>query len=160
PTFFGEPVNGNFIWCLDRSGSMGVRDSGSGPIEDENGNTVSQPSRIQVVKSECIKVIRQLTDDDQFAIVTFASSVTNFQDLVFATDGNKTDAIQMVSSMYASGMTAAHDALMISCQNYGTDIDKLYFLCDGGPNVTGSSSQILQNFPNWFGPKKDAGCTL
>jgi len=160
PPFFGEPISGSFIWVLDRSGSMGARDQGSGPIEDENGNTVSQPSRIQVVKAECIKVLRQVKEDDHFAIVTFASSVSNFASLVEGTPSNVADAIQMISSMYPSGATAAHDALQIACNNYGNEIDKLFFLSDGAPNVTGTSAQILQNFPGWFQAKKDGGCSL
>ena len=160
PTFFGEPVSGNFLWCLDRSSSMSIADNGSGPIEDENGNALNLPSRIQVVKAECIRVLRQLKADDRFAIVHFGDSVTSFRELVSGSDGNKMEAVTEVSALMAAGGTAAHDALKIVCEQFGTEIDKIFFLCDGSPNKGGTAAQILQDFPIWFKAKRDAGCQL
>ena len=70
-TFFGEKVNGNFVLCLDRSGSMAESDNGSGPIQDWNGNVISNPSRLIVVKTEAIKLIMRLKKENEFAIVSF-----------------------------------------------------------------------------------------
>lgn len=169
PTFFGEPVSGNFVWCLDRSGSMGIADSGSGPIEDWNGNVVSNPNRITVVKSECIKVLGLLKEEDEFAITSFGDNPewTWFNARVPATDGNKQSAINFVRNMQAYGWTPAYTALMKACTMYGTDLDKLYFLCDGSPNYDsgapggyGGPSTILSAFPGWFSGLKAQGCEL
>jgi len=71
PTFFGEPVHGKFVWCLDRSGSMVAHDPMAGPVEDRYGNTIAQPTRWQRVRAEVITVLDQLSPDDEFAIVSF-----------------------------------------------------------------------------------------
>jgi hypothetical protein len=161
PNFFGEPLSGKFIWCLDRSGSMMSQDSGSGPIEGAGGDIITSPSRIAIVKAECIKVLSQLTEEDKFAIVTFGASPewTWYQDMVYATSGNKQQAITEVNQMVANGWTPAFHALELSCQ-YDIDTNKLFFLCDGDPNSGGGAAAILSAFPNWFQPMKDNGCTL
>jgi hypothetical protein len=162
PTFFGEPVSGNFVWVLDRSGSMSMADSGSGPIEDANGNILVSPNRMQIVKSECIRVLTQLREEDQFAIISFGANpdVTYYQALVPATSGNVQQGIATVNALVASGMTPAYPALLRACQQYGTELDKMYFLCDGGPNQGGGAAQILADFPGWYQGLRDAGCEL
>lgn len=71
PTFFGSPVSGRFVWCLDRSGSMATCDPEAGPLEDRYGNTIAQPTRWQRVRAEVAGVLRELSPDDEFAIVSF-----------------------------------------------------------------------------------------
>lgn len=169
PTFFGEPVKGNFVWVLDRSGSMQIADSGSGPIEDWNGNVISQPSRMTVMKSECVKVISRLKADDKFAIVTFGDNPewTWFNALVAANDGNKAAATNFIINMQANGWTPAYTALKKGCTLYGTDLDKFFFLSDGSPNYDsgapggyGGPSAILSAFPGWYSSLKINGCDL
>ncbi len=162
PTFFGEPVSGNFVWVLDRSGSMSAADSGSGPIEGAGGNIMVNPNRIQVVKSECTRVLMQLKEEDMFAIISFGGGpdVSWYEALVYATGANKTQGINTVNAMIASGMTPAYPALQRACQQYGTELDKMYFLCDGGPNQGGNAAQILADFPNWYSGLREAGCEL
>lgn len=172
PTFFGEPVSGNFVFCLDRSGSMGASDAGSGPIEDANGGIIANPSRIVIVKAECIKVLTQLSEDDEFAIVTFGAGPewTWYPARLPASGGNVQTAVGEVNGMQASGATPAYTALKKSCTLYndGDGLDKLYFLCDGSPNSdsqapggNGSASVILADFPQWWqgGPGAN-DCTL
>lgn len=159
PTFFGETVSGKFVFTLDRSGSMMASDSGSGPIEGSDGSIISNPSRIAIVKSECIKVLTQLTEEDKFAIVTFGSSPdhTHYPEMVYANSGAKQTAITFVQQMVANGWTPAYHALELSCQ-YDNDTNKLFFLCDGGPNAGGGASAILAAFPGWF--QAYSNCTL
>jgi hypothetical protein len=159
PQFFGESVSGKFVWCLDRSGSMSIADSGSGPIEGSDGSIISSPNRILIVKTECIKVLQQLSEEDKFAIVTFGGNPdhTWYADMKDATASNKTDAINFVNAMVASGWTPAFHALELSCQ-YDIDLNKLFFLCDGEPNAGGAASAILAAFPNWF--QRYTDCTL
>jgi hypothetical protein len=163
PTFFGEPVAGKFVWVLDRSGSMGAVDSGSGPIEDASGSIVTNPNRIMIVKSECIRVLNQLSEDDWFALVSFGGGpdVSSYAELVPATSGNKQSGVNTVSQLVASGGTPAYPALQTACTQYNShDLNKIYFLCDGGPNVGGGAAQILSDFPGWFQSQKDRGCEL
>lgn len=169
PDFFGEPVEGSFCFVLDRSGSMGAQDSGSGPIEDSNGGIISNPNRIQIVKAETIKVLDRLRESDEFAILSFGASPEQryYEALVAATPGNVDTAKADILALVASGWTPAYSALRNSCTKYGNDLDKIYFLCDGSPNQdagapngNGSSGVILGEFPQWFAPLKDAGCTM
>jgi hypothetical protein len=159
PTFFGEPVTGDFGFTMDYSGSMNAG-LGSGPMEDGNGNIIANPNRMQALKIEATNVVQALEESQKFALVWFASGVQYYQSLVEATEANKQTAIQQIAGMNASGMTAAHDALHRACIQYGNDYDRLYFLCDGGPNVTGNASQILANFPGWFSGLAANGCQL
>src|SRR5690606_28294624 len=55
PTFFGEPLSGNFLWVLDTSGSMELVCDAS--VEDYDGNVVVAPSRLEIVQFECIKAL-------------------------------------------------------------------------------------------------------
>jgi len=163
PTFFGEPVSGKFVWVLDRSGSMGAIDSGSGPIEDAGGGIITNPNRIQIVKSECIRVLSQLSEDDWFAIVSFGwnPDVSYYPEMVPAVSGNKASGINTVTQLVANGGTPAYPALQRACTQYNEhDLNKIYFLCDGGPNVGGGAPQILADFPGWFQSQRDRGCEL
>ena len=161
PQFFGETISGKFVWTLDRSGSMGAIDSGSGPIEGAGGDIISNPNRIQIVKSECIRVLTQLAEEDMFAIVTFGSNPewTWYDQMVAATPGNVSQAVAFVSAMAANGWTPCFHALELSC-DYDVDTNKLFLLCDGQPNAGGGPSEILAAFPGWFQPMRDSGCTL
>jgi hypothetical protein len=161
PTFFGEPVSGNFVFCLDRSGSMGAVDSGSGPIEDANGGIIASPNRIVIVKSEATKVLNQLSENDEFAIVSFGAGPewSWYQSRVPATASNISTAVQEIAQLQAYGATPAYSALKKSCELYndGDGLDKIYFLCDGSPNSdsgapggNGNASAILAAFPQWW----------
>lgn len=163
PTFFGEPVLGKFVWVLDRSGSMGVHDNGSGPIEDAGGGMLTNPTRIQILKAECVKVLRRLTEDNWFAIVSFGygPDVSFYSALVQGTSSNVDQGIATVNNLMASGGTPAYQALMRSCFQYTDhELSKIYFLCDGSPTAGGSAQEILIAFPGWFAPQKQVGCEL
>lgn len=179
-TLFGEIVVGDFVICLDISASMATRDSGAGSFEDENGNAIAQPTRMQIVKAECIKLIRQLTEDERFAIVTFGDQTHAYERLVYGTDSNKAAAIDMLSAIVPKGANAAHEALRACCEKYPaageSDYSKLFFICDGLDSTPladedesdevskadepDDASRILENFPMWFMSKRDQGCEL
>lgn len=166
--FMGEDIPLAFVWVLDRSGSMSAPVAG-GAIEDWNGNVVATPSRITLVKTECIATLRKLTEKNEFAIVTFGANPEHeyYQDLVKGTEANKRAAVEQVMAMAASGWTPAYGALHIACTQYKPDIDKLFFLSDGSPNRDGSAPggvgdapTILAAFPGWYAPLKAEGCQL
>jgi hypothetical protein len=160
--FWGEPVFGRIVWVLDRSGSMGASDSGSGPIEMPDGSNIANPTRLQVVKAETIRTISALAEDDEFALVTFGANpdVDYSPAMVKATAGNKQEGISKVQTMVASGGTPAYPALQRACSQYGADVTKFFFLSDGAPNVGGGAAQILADFPEWYQPLRDEGCSL
>jgi hypothetical protein len=141
PTYFGEPVQGKFAFLLDASGSM-------------------YGSRIQTVRAETTNVITLLTEDDEFDCVAYGSQFPSTEDyskfmwlgLMPATDTNKVSAIAWVNgpSTNPGGGTPTYACLKKSCQLYPADLDKMFLLTDGAPNISGSASQILADFPGWW----------
>ena len=142
PTFFGEPVQGKTCFLLDASGSMGG-------------------SRIATVRSETTTVIGALTEDDEIDCVAYGSQFAQADDyskfmwgaLLPCTSGNKAVAISWVNgpSTNPGGGTPTYACLKKSCQVYPPDLDQMFLLTDGAPNVSGSASQILADFPGWWG---------
>lgn len=141
PTYYGEPVAGKFAFLLDASGSM-------------------YGSRIASVRAETTSVIGQLTEDYEFDCVAYGSQFSAAQSyskfmwgsLLPATDTNKSSAITWINgpSTNPGGGTPTYACLNRSCQVYPADLDKMFLLTDGSPNVSGSASQILADFPGWW----------
>lgn len=90
--FYGGYYEGDaFFWCLDRSSSMG-------PPNPED--------KLSMLKEEVTSAIQQLSQDNEFGIVSFATSITWFKDRpVRATGSQKQSAIEWVNSMQAYGTT-------------------------------------------------------
>ncbi len=148
PTYYDEPVAGKFVFLLDSSGSM-------------------YGSRIASVRQETCAVIDQLTDTDEFDCNTYGDqhgypTYTKFMwgSLQPATAGNRTAAQSWVNgpSTNPGGGTPTYACLKTSCQVYPADLNKMFLLTDGYPNTSGSSSQILADFPGWW--TKFTDCTL
>lgn len=160
PTFFGEPVQGRFVWCIDRSGSMGIQDSGIAAVEDRNGNIYTNPSRLQRVKAEVVNVLLDLTETDEFALVWFGGcpGISSYLTLVRGTEGNRQQGISTVNGLTPFGGTPVHGALMKTLTQYGTQLDKIFFLCDGMPTYGPTANEILGWFPGQFQPFRDNGC--
>ncbi|MCB9895404.1 MAG: hypothetical protein H6839_13215 [Planctomycetes bacterium] len=147
PTFFGEPVQGKSCFLLDASGSMGG-------------------SRIATVRAETTTAIGGLTEDDEIDCVAYGSqfpaadaySKFMWGTLLPCTDGNKAVAISWVngSSTNPGGGTPTYACLQKSCQVYPADLDQMFLLTDGSPNVSGSASQILADFPAWWSKFQNA----
>jgi hypothetical protein len=141
PTYYGEPVQGKFCFLLDASGSM----SGS---------------NIATLRAETTATITDLTEDDEFDCAAYggqfsaaaAYSTYLWEALLPGTDGNKSAAISWVngSATNPGGMTPSYAALQKACNVYPSDLNKFFFITDGYPNITGSASQILADFPGWW----------
>lgn len=141
PTFIGEPVQGKVVFLLDASGSM-------------------YGSRIATVRAEASSAISGLNEDDEIDCVAYGSQFPAAQDyskfmwgtLLPATEGNKSAAISWINgpSTNPGGGTPTYACLKKSCQVYPADLDKMFLLTDGAPNVSGSASQILADFPGWW----------
>ncbi len=148
PTYYDEPCQGKFAFLLDASGSM-------------------YGSRIASVRQETTNVISLLTENDEFDACAYGSqfaapTYTTFMwgGLQPATSGNKSSAINWVngSATNPGGGTPTYACLKTACQVYPVDLDKMFLLTDGYPNVSGSASQILADFPAWWTHFTD--CTL
>ncbi|HRJ78229.1 MAG TPA: hypothetical protein PLF37_06900 [Planctomycetota bacterium] len=148
PTYYDEPVQGKFAFLLDASGSM-------------------YGSRVASVRQETVAVIQQLTEDDEFDCNAYGGQHPSPWYTVFlwgslqpATDGNKSAAIAWVNGPATNpgGMTPTYACLQRSCQVYPADLDKMFLLTDGYPNITGDASAILGAFPGWW--SKFSDCTL
>lgn len=140
-TYYGEPVEGKFAFLLDASGSMGG-------------------SRIATVRAETTATIAGLTEDDDFDCVAYGSQYPQSQDysvymwgsLLPGTAGNKSSAISWVNgpSTNPGGGTPTYACLQSACNLYPADLNKMFLLTDGSPNVSGSVGQILADFPSWW----------
>lgn len=161
PTFFGEEIEEAFVFVLDRSGSMLAIDGTSCPVEDEDGNIITNPNRMQIVKAQAVTAMKKLDPEvHEFALVTFGGNVTYYQARVKATEANKQTAISQINSMQATGATPAYKALEVSTKYYGDDLKQFFFLSDGAPNVGGGPEDILTIFPSWYHDLKEHGCEL
>ena len=117
-------------------------------------------SRIATLRAETTSVIGDLTEDDEFDCAAYGGQFPSAQNytkfmwgtLLPGTDGNKSSAISWVngSSMNPGGMTPSYACLKTTCATYPSDLTKFFFLTDGYPNITGSASQILADFPAWW----------
>lgn len=148
PTYYGEPVQGKFCFIMDASGSM-------------------YGSRIASLRAETTSVIQDLTENDELDCCAYGGQFAAPNHTVFmwgallpATDGNRSSAISWVNGPTTNpgGMTPSYAALKLSCQTYPADLDKMFFISDGYPNITGSASQILADFPAWW--NKFTDCQL
>lgn len=147
PDFFDEPVEGKVAFLLDASGSM-------------------YGSRMATLRAEATTVIAALTEDDEFDCVAYGGQFGATQNyckfmwgsLLPATDANKAAATSWVNgpSLNPGGMTPTYACLQTSCNVYPADLDKMFLVTDGYPNITGSSTQILADFPGWWSKFQDA----
>jgi hypothetical protein len=144
PTYYGEPVQGKFVFILDASGSMGW----------------GSPPRVQTMRAETTSVIQALTEDDELDAVSYDTtfgpqvhySKYMWGTLLPATEGNKSSAVAWINGPATNpgGGTPSYAALQRACQVYPADLTKMFFVSDGYPNVSGSAAQILQDFPSWW----------
>ena len=130
--FYGSVYEGDgYFFCLDRSGSM------------------SAGGRLEQMKEEVIEVVRSLSENTEFSLVSFSSgwsawSVTPKE----ASTGNRNSAEAWVNSLVAGGTTcmgsAAVQTLNIA-QRSQKDDKQIIILSDGVPYCGGqfTSGQVL-----------------
>ncbi|MBX3461162.1 MAG: VWA domain-containing protein [Planctomycetes bacterium] len=142
PPYYGEPVRGKVVFLLDASGSM-------------------YGSRVASMRAETTTVIQKLNEHDEIDAVAYGSqfpaaqhySVFMWGALLPCTDGNKSSAIAWVNGPATNpgGGTPTYACLKRSCEVYPANLDQMFLITDGYPNVSGSASQILADFPSWWG---------
>ncbi|MCK6440193.1 MAG: hypothetical protein L6Q71_08345, partial [Planctomycetes bacterium] len=143
--YHGEALAPTFVWVLDYSGSMSNRDVAS--TEDQDGNLVSSPQRLQVVRIECMRVLRQLDDRYSFDIIKLAGNVNpdcpNISPpvtkswrgaLTPATPENVESAASYIQAESFQSGTPTWTALNKATHDYDfSDGGSLHVLTDGAP---------------------------
>ncbi len=94
PEFMDEPLEGHlFVLVLDRSCSMTIGFNAGFPVYNSGGNVIGSPNRWQACQSEAAACIDAMTEDDDFDIVTYATSIyICFGSLTTADSGAKSNA--------------------------------------------------------------------
>ncbi|MEM7263217.1 MAG: hypothetical protein AAF488_14600 [Planctomycetota bacterium] len=124
--FYGACVEGDtFVWCIDRSCSMGW-----GGIVDG-------------VKAEVSAALLQLSPPQEFSVITFSSSVNVLAtDPIEANPANIDVALGFVSSYQVGGGTCLVDGVVaaIEVAELGTGAPTLMVIGDGAEFCSGSSA--------------------
>lgn len=146
PDFIGEEIQLKVAFLLDASGSMAG-------------------SNIATVRAEATGTISAMDEDFEFDCVAYGSqfpasaaySQFMWGTLLPATEGNKAAAISWIngSSLNPGGGTPTYACLQRSCDIYPADLEQMFLLTDGEPNVSGSAAQILADFPDWWSKFED-----
>ncbi len=167
PKFFGtEVVSTRVIFLIDVSSSMQARDPKfiktpdgqiiqktklpKNAVRDDWGGypcLAASRARIARVKRELIKCIKGLPPKAKFNIIAFATGLKRWRKrLVFASKGNKSQAIAFVRSLKAEGDTYTDDAIKAAFAD--PEIDTIYLLSDGQP-WRGNSPIDVDNILQW-----------
>jgi hypothetical protein len=143
PKFFGKEIlSRKIVFVIDVSGSMIMKDRGTGGGEAGKGGKVGESDyskmsndrmRIERAKNELSKAVAGLPPKAKFNIIAFANYVSPWQKqkLVIASPKNKKAAIAFVKKFRAGGGTFTDDALKEAFAN--KEADTIYFLSDGAP---------------------------
>ncbi|MCK6439357.1 MAG: VWA domain-containing protein [Planctomycetes bacterium] len=184
PTFFGAAIEGKVVFVIDVSNSMKKQDAGAG--EDHDGRVIGSMSRIDLVKSEVVRMLRNFDENIWFDFVWLAGwfaqpPVTDVWkgELVQCTEGIREAAIETIENISLWPGTPTWKALKRACEEYPNDLGSLVFLTDGEPYPgtadwtpyqTGYATcewgegkhmdAVLRDFPGWFAEKKEHGCKL
>lgn len=109
------------VIVMDTSGSM-----------DEDG-------KIAQARKAMKFIVNKLNDKDRFAVVTFSTMVRKMHEaLVEANAANKTDAVEKIEKVEATGGTNIEGAIRAACELAGTDAKRpcyVLFLTDGLPTM-------------------------
>ncbi|RKY18073.1 MAG: hypothetical protein DRP63_02665 [Planctomycetota bacterium] len=119
--FFDEEVEGDrVVFVMDYTGSMDARVGH--PITDENGHTISNPTKMDHVKAEFAKAVLGMSENVKFSAVMFSTSGIRVwkRQLMDATPQNKSAAIAWVRSFSAWGATPIYDGFAAGANIPGT----------------------------------------
>ena len=109
------------MFIIDHSGSM----------EDQWGGM----SRLTRAKLELIKVIRELPEDTEFALMFYETGVRLWRnELVLASESNKLEAIAFIRRLGYGDRTNTYGALRESLA-FDNDLESVFMLTDGRPTI-------------------------
>ncbi|MGB0761624.1 MAG: vWA domain-containing protein [Rubripirellula sp.] len=120
--YYGIDIHSKrMMFIIDHSGSM----------EDYWGGM----SRLARAKLELIKVIRELPEETEFAIMFYETNVRVWRKaLVFANEENKLEAINFIRKLGYGDRTNTHRALLRSLV-FDQDLETVFLLTDGRPTI-------------------------
>jgi len=122
PQYYGIDIHSQrMMFIIDHSGSM----------EDYWGGM----TRLARAKLELIKVIRELPEETEFAIMFYETNVRIWRkSLVTATESNKLEAINFVRRLGFGDRTNTHGALR-QALTFDKDLETVFLLTDGQPTI-------------------------
>ena len=134
------------VFVIDVSGSMSQpygAPPNPGTKAGPGGDKSAEWTKLERVKTELLRVIKNLGEEDHFQIIAFSSHVRcAFPKLVAASKDNKKAAERFVASLKALGGTALWDALEqalgfagVRGADAGRDADTIFLLTDGEPTA-------------------------
>ena len=107
-------------------------------IIDHSGSMEDQwlgMSRLTRAKLELIKVIRELPEDTEFALMFYETSVRLWRkELVIASEDNKLEAIAFIRRLGYGDRTNTYGALRESLA-FDNDLESVFMLTDGRPTI-------------------------
>ncbi|MBL4847820.1 MAG: VWA domain-containing protein, partial [Planctomycetes bacterium] len=144
-TIYGEVTSSRVLFVVDVSGSMQVR---------AKDTTDRLRTRLDYVRLSLAGVIEsQLTEKDQFNILSFSSSARLFskkKKLLKGNAANKKRAASWIRSLQPEDGTNVYLALQRAFEVKG-GVDTIYFLSDGSPSEGASivTDEILGHVRRW-----------
>lgn len=133
PTFYDEEIpdtSDSVIYVVDRSSSMLLPVS---PFIGEDGEVVTDGSRLDLVKAEIRRSIASLPDTFTFNIIIYCECIEAWRAArVPATPANKTAALGWVAAIEPWGWTNTGGAASTALDDRGNEV--VLLLSDGAPN--------------------------
>lgn len=138
--FFGEPVAGKVVFLIDMSATMGGE-------------------RWAGVREELLSVLNQVSTQTTFELMAYSGALDGavrlrhcFGTMTEATDENLDTACEWVQKLTpGGGGSPLYPALQQACSRYRHSASQMFLVADSGPNMAGTSSRLLSDFPAWWG---------
>lgn len=116
-----QKVPRDIVFVLDTSGSMRTDD------------------KMKQAKAALKHCVSNLSSDDRFSVVSFASTVNRYRDqLVDASQDHVSNSMNWIEKQYSGGGTAIHAALMAALKMRDEDQKRMFtiaFFTDGQPTI-------------------------
>jgi HEAT repeat protein len=135
-TFYGIPVTSDHVTVVvDISGSMAEPAHCDGAaVSGVPGSDAAGPTKLDVAKAECTKLIEQMPDGAQLNLLFFSDGVERWQHGVIELDRPRVArATMFVRDRHAGGATNLYEALAQALSD--SETDAIYLLTDGEPTA-------------------------
>lgn len=140
---FGH-LSQDIVLIIDRSGSMNC------PVEakDANGNNLENGMSIQDIVNHSAKtVVKTLDSNSRISIIKFDNNIDIVNDLMFASEINKTQILSKIDTIKPGGQTNIWSAIEKGLQILDDRDDKsrnsaILMLTDGVPNISPARGEV------------------
>ncbi len=134
----------DIVLIIDRSGSM------NHPVEakDANGNNLENGMSIQDIVNHSAKtVVKTLDSNSRISIIKFDNNINVVNDLMFASEINKTQILSNIDTIKPGGQTNIWGAIEKGLQMLDYRDDKsrnsaILMLTDGVPNISPARGEV------------------